>query len=150
MRRLFNAVVGIAALSALAACGGGGDAAEETAAADTTTATPPAEQTGMAMELPAGVTQEMVAQGDEIFHNAGLCYTCHGPDAKGTNLGPDLTDGTWLNTSGHNYDEIVGVVTNGVPTPKQYPSPMVARGGSSISDEQVRAVAAYVFTLSGH
>jgi mono/diheme cytochrome c family protein len=153
MRRFFGSVMTLA-LAAVAACGGGADTAEEGMAEDTSAAatTPPAEQGGMAMagELPEGVTQEMVAEGQTIFTGMGTCTICHGPDAKGTTLGPDLTDDQWLNTTGHNYDEIVAVVTNGVQTPKQYPGPMMPRAGTSMTDEQVRAVAAYVYTLSGH
>jgi mono/diheme cytochrome c family protein len=64
------------------------------------------------------------------------------------NLAPNLTDGTWLNISGRNYDEIVTVVTSGVPEPKEAAAPMPAKGGANLTDEQVRAVAAYVYTLS--
>ena len=52
--------------------------------------------------------------------------------------------------SGRNYDEIVSNIINGVPQPKEHPSPMPARGGSSITDEQVRAVGAYVWSLGQH
>jgi mono/diheme cytochrome c family protein len=43
---------------------------------------------------------------------------------------------------------IEGVVRNGVPQPKQFPAPMPAMGGAPLSDEQVRAVAAYVYSIS--
>jgi hypothetical protein len=36
-----------------------------------------------AQELPDGVTQAMIAQGDTIFHGAGLCFAFHGAEAKG-------------------------------------------------------------------
>jgi mono/diheme cytochrome c family protein len=152
MRRFFGVVTSIAALGVLAACGGGGDAGTgDTGAMATTPAATAAQPTGgMAMALPPGVTAAMVAQGDSIFHGAGLCLSCHGPDAKGTTLAPDLTDETWLNLTGRNYDEIVALVTTGVATPKQYPSPMIARGGSQITDDQVKAVAAYVYSLGQH
>lgn len=97
--------------------------------------------------LPEGVTQEMVAQGKEIFTSTGLCYTCHGLDGKGTPLAPDLTDAAWLSIDG-SYDAIVQLVHTGVPTPKQYPAPMAPMGGAQLSDDQVRAVAAYVYTLA--
>lgn len=148
MRRSFSGVFGFAALAMMVACGGGDQATEETEAPASTAAQPPAETSGMnTANLPEGVTAEMVAEGKTIFEGAGLCYTCHGPDAKGTTLAPDLTDDQWLNIQSRDYEAIVGIVTNGVPQPVQYPSPMVARGGSSITDDQVRAVAAYVFSL---
>jgi mono/diheme cytochrome c family protein len=100
-------------------------------------------------QLPAGVTADMVASGNTIFHGPGNCYTCHGADAKGTPLAPDLTDSQWLNIDG-SYDQIVQVITTGVPTPKDksHPGPMPPKGGSQATDEQVKQVAAYVYSLS--
>lgn len=118
--------------------------AEEAAPAEQA---PEAAAPAQEVALPEGVTQEMVAQGKEIFASTGLCYTCHGPDGKGTPLAPDLTDAAWLNIDG-SYDAIVGLVKAGVPTPKQYPAPMPPMGGAQLSDDQVRAVAAYVYTLA--
>jgi mono/diheme cytochrome c family protein len=132
------------ALAALAGCQhGGAEAAAPApapAAAMTVSATPP------------GVTPAMLAEGDSIFHK-GSCQRCHGMDGKGTPRGPDLTDGTWAQISGI-YSEIVEIVTTGVPKAKikmagaQFG--MNARGGSNLTDEQIRSVAAYVHSLSHH
>lgn len=92
----------------------------------------------------------MVALGEKIFHGqeaGGTCFTCHGPDAKGTQLAPNLTDQQWLNGDG-SYQFIVNTVTSGVATPKQHPAAMPPMGGASLTPEQVRAVAAYVYSLS--
>jgi len=99
------------------------------------------------MELPDGVTPEMVARGETIFNSDGLCYTCHMNGGVGGPLAPDLTDDEWINIDG-SYDAIVQTVTTGVPEPQQHPGLMLPKGGSNISDEDVRAVAAYVWTLS--
>jgi len=40
------------------------------------------------------------------------------------------------------------VIGEGVVSPKQYPTGMPAKGGSDLSDADVQAVAAYVWTLS--
>jgi cbb3-type cytochrome c oxidase subunit III len=88
----------------------------------------------------------MVAQGQQTFST--VCSTCHGPDAKGTQLAPNLTDAEWLNIGG-TYEEIQNVVKTGVQTPKQFPAPMPAMGGAQLSDDQVKAVAAYVWSLGG-
>jgi cytochrome c oxidase cbb3-type subunit 3 len=76
-----------------------------------------------------------------------MCTVCHGIDGRG-GVGPNLTDGTWLHSKG-SYSEIVQQITAGVPT-KQSKSgiPMPPRGGSGISEAQVKDVAAYVWTLS--
>ena len=102
--------------------------------------------------LPARVTPAMIALGDSIFRK-GSCQRCHGMEAKGTVRGPDLTDGTWSQISG-TFPEIVEIVTTGVAKAKikmsGAPFEMKPRGGSNLTDEQVRDVAAYVYTLSLH
>jgi len=99
------------------------------------------------VQLPEGVTQEMVTAGGEIFGGTGNCYTCHGANGTGTPLAPALNDAQWLNIDGA-FDGIVQVITNGVPTPKQAMVAMPPKGGSAITDEQVRQVAAYVYAIS--
>jgi cbb3-type cytochrome c oxidase subunit III len=96
---------------------------------------------------PAAVTPAAIAKGDSIFHKAGLCYACHGSNAQGA-VGPNLTDAEWLHSDG-SYDAIVATVMSGVPAEKAKKGvPMPSKGGSSISDEDVKAVAAYVYSLS--
>lgn len=129
-----------------AACGGeeeGAPAAEETGQP----AAEAPEVAAMDIDLPDGVTPEMVASGETIFTGAGICYTCHLPGGVGGPLAPDLTDDEWINTDG-SYEGIVEIVINGVPEPLEHPGLMLPKGGTSISDEEVRAVAAYVWTLS--
>jgi cbb3-type cytochrome c oxidase subunit III len=96
---------------------------------------------------PAGVTPAGIAKGDTIFHKTGLCYACHGSNAEGA-VGPNLTDAEWLHGDG-SYDMIVATVTSGVPAEKAKKGiAMPPKGGSSISEEDVKAVAAYVYSLS--
>ena len=98
-------------------------------------------------EAPAAVTPAAIAKGDSIFHKTGLCYACHGSNAEGA-VGPNLTDAEWLHGDG-SYDMIVATVTSGVPVEKAKKGiPMPPKGGSSISEEEVKAVAAYVYSLS--
>ena len=151
----------ITTIVALAFAGCGGDQGAENAGEEGTTpaagapeAEAPAQAPAQAPEqgldtanLPAGVTAAQVAEGRQIFTGQGICYTCHGPDAKGTQLAPDLTDDEWLQLSGRNLDEIEQLIRTGVPNPAQHPSPMPPMGGANLTDEQVRAVAAYVASL---
>lgn len=140
---------GALSVALLAACGGG--ASDAPPATQPETAEPAAAAPAQTMmPLPEGVTAEMVTAGKAIFEGPGLCVACHGADAKGTTLAPNLTDEEWINLTARNYEEIVNLVMTGVPQPKQHPNPMVARGGSAITDEQVRAVAAYVYSLGSH
>jgi mono/diheme cytochrome c family protein len=102
-------------------------------------------------ELGKTITPQMIALGDSIFHGlvaGGTCHTCHGPDAKGTALAPNLTDSIWLNGDG-TYQFIVRTVTTGVPVAKQHPDAMPPMGGARLTSAQVQAVAAYVYSL-GH
>lgn len=97
--------------------------------------------------LPEGVTQEMVAAGDEIFNGVATCHACHGQSAAGGPLAPSLNDSDWLHIDG-SFDALVQIITAGVPAPQQFPAPMPPMGGSALSEEQVRQVAAYVFAIS--
>lgn len=99
-----------------------------------------------AMPTSHAVVQDTAA-GRAIFTGKGVCYACHGPDAKGTPLAPDLTDTTWLHIDG-SLDAIVELVTKGVATPKNAPAPMPPKGGAALTEDEVRAVASYVFSLS--
>lgn len=137
-------------LAAAVACGGGGEQAADTGTGMTPApaSAPGAANPGVAAQ---GGDQAMIALGDSIFHGqagGGICFTCHGPDAKGMQgLGPDLTDTTWLNTDG-TLDGIMNVVRTGVPQPKQASAPMPPMGGAQLNDQQIRAVAMYVQSLS--
>ena len=102
------------------------------------------------LPVPAGATKEMVALGDRIYHGqvgGATCTGCHGADAKGTPLGPDLTGTQWLWGDG-SYPAIAKIITTGVPQPKQYRSPMPPMGGAQLTSDQVSAVAAYIWALS--
>jgi cbb3-type cytochrome c oxidase subunit III len=98
-------------------------------------------------QAPDAVTPAAVAQGDSIFHSKGNCYACHGANAQGA-VGPNLTDAEWIHSDG-SYDAIVKQITNGVTKEESKSGiPMPAKGGSSITDDEVKAVAAYVYSLS--
>jgi len=96
--------------------------------------------------LPPGVTPEVVTRGKSLYNGAGLCMACHGPTAKGM-TGPDLTDSTLLHYDG-SYEGLIKVVTTGIDDKaSQTGQIMPAKGGSAMSDDEVKAVAAYVWTL---
>ena len=63
-------------------------------------------------------------------------------------MGPNLTDAEWIHSKG-TLEEIVAQVEHGVPKEESKSGiPMPPKGGSSISDDDVKAVAAYVYSLS--
>jgi glucose/arabinose dehydrogenase/cytochrome c5 len=100
--------------------------------------------------VPEGATREMVALGERIYRGqvggAG-CTGCHGENAQGTPLGPDLTGKKWLWSNG-SYSGITKTITDGVSQPKQYRSPMPPKGGAQLTADQVSAVAAYIWSVS--
>lgn len=130
----------------LAACGGGDGAPPADDVQQPASESAPA-AVASSMDLPEGVTPAMVAEGETIFTGAGICFTCHMQGGVGGPLAPNLTDDVWLNIAG-SYESIVQNIIAGVLEPKEHPSPMLPRGGTSITDEQVQAVGAYVWTLS--
>lgn len=97
--------------------------------------------------LPAGVTEEVIAEGKKIYGGRGLCYLCHGAVPDG-GIGPALSDSTWLRSQGR-YEEIVAQVFRGTTKEESRTGiAMPPRGGSKISDDEVRAVAAYIWAVS--
>jgi len=150
MRNTSHALLAALAFG-FAACGGGeqqqAEAAPQTPAPEATAAQPAAMPAG---ELPAGVTPAMVEEGQTLYHGAGICYTCHGQNGVGvTGLGPALGDAEWLHSDG-SYDAIVAQILKGVAAGESKSGvAMPAKGGSAITDDQVKAVAAYVYSLRG-
>lgn len=140
---------------ALDACRAGGTPASAPPPATTVSASAPVTRPtaqGTAGQAAAGITPRLIARGDSVFH-ASTCIECHGRTAKGSAHGPDLASGHFTQIDG-SYEEIVKVITTGVPEDRimnpNYPEPMPARGGDKppLTDEQIRALAAYVYVLS--
>jgi len=98
-------------------------------------------------QAPAAITPAAVTLGDSLFHGKGNCYACHGANAQGT-VGPNLTDAEWIHSDG-SYDAIVKQITTGLTAEESKSKiPMPPKGGSQITDDEVKAVAAYVYSLS--
>jgi len=111
--------------------------------------TPPESNTAD-LPVPEGSSPDMIALGDRIYHGqvgGATCTGCHGANGTGTPLGPDLTKQKWMWSDG-SLAGILKVITEGVPKPKQYRSPMPPMGGAQLSDTQASATAAYVWALS--
>lgn len=158
VRLIPRRIVAAMAMSVAAACGGGdegGTVDSPQAGSGGAPAAAPAAPPGAAPAGPAGpltegnITPSMVALGDSIFEGqaaGGICFTCHSSEGEGGPIGPNLADEEWLNGDG-SLDFIATTIRNGVPQPKQFPAPMPAFG-QSFNEEQIRALAAYVYSLS--
>src|SRR4051812_25375655 len=146
--RLARSAAALVALAALGAC----------SKSSSSTSTAPAPATSSANARPATAaaarpyTAAMVAEGDSIFHARG-CKNCHGADAKGAANGPNLTTGKFLHVDG-SYQGFVDIITTGVPADKikdpAHRIPMAPLGGrpTPLSADQIKAVAAYVYSLN--
>ena len=112
--------------------------------------TEPPETITAGLPVPEGSSREMVTLGYRIYQGlvgGASCTGCHGAKATGSPLGPDLTKKSWLWSDG-SFAGILKVITEGVPQPRQYRSPMPPMGGAQLSDTQASALAAYVWALS--
>ena len=134
--------------AAIAACSSGTKSASTAPSPSQTGAAAKAANSG----LPAGVTTAMVAEGDSLFHKAS-CVRCHGADASGAQNGPSLKGPTFLHVDG-TYPDFVRIIMSGVPADsikeKSHRFAMRPKGGGQtpLTDDQVKAVAAYVYSLS--
>lgn len=101
------------------------------------------------LALPQGVTPAMVSTGEGYFKSIGLCFACHGMDAKGIpGVGANLTDTEWYHGDG-TFEYLVRQILEGVsPSDSRTGVMMPPKGGSQITEEQARAIAGYVWTLS--
>jgi glucose/arabinose dehydrogenase/cytochrome c5 len=102
------------------------------------------------LPVPKGATSAMVALGDRIYHGevgGAACAGCHGANATGSPLGPNLATKKWLWSDG-SYDGILKTIREGVANPKEYRSPMPPMGGTQLTPDQLSALAAYVWALS--
>ena len=98
--------------------------------------------------LPEGVTPAMVATGETLYKSVGLCFACHGPDAKGVpGAGVNLTDDEWLHDD-PTFEALIQRIMDGVgPDQTKTGVIMLPKGGSQVTDEQIRAIASYVWSL---
>jgi mono/diheme cytochrome c family protein len=146
LNRKWNNVIAAFAVVVMAACGG--DSEPDTTDTGAAPAAPaaPAQPVGTNVELPEGITLDMVQAGKTVFETT-TCFTCHGMNAAGTALAPSLLDQDWLNSDG-SFDDIMNVVRNGVLQPVQYPAAMPAMGGAQLTEDQIRDVTAYVYAIS--
>ena len=103
-----------------------------------------------AAAFPEGATPQMVALGKRIYSGqvgGAPCSGCHGDAGQGSALGPALNAKSWLWSDG-SVSGIAKTITEGVAQPKKYRAPMPPFGGAQLTPDQVKALAAYVWTLS--
>lgn len=116
-------------------------------ASSETSATPAAPQSTSEVPTAGAPASALITQGDAVFHGPGNCYACHGSKGEGL-VGPNLTDAEWIHSKG-TLEDIEAQIIHGIPKEESKSGiPMPPRGGSTISDEDIKACAAYVLSLS--
>jgi cytochrome c5 len=99
--------------------------------------------------LPAGMTTQMLVDGDRLFHGRGGCFACHGAEAQGL---PAAGDGitSALYYARHEWKSIDSLITTGIPDVlTRSPIAMPARGArGDLTAEEIRHLAAYVWAIS--
>lgn len=98
--------------------------------------------------LPAGISEQMVQDGQRLFTGRAGCFACHGRAAEGGQLGPRLNDQEWIHLETGELAEIREIIRAGVPVPARYPGPMPPLGGLPLSEQELDALAAYVYAIS--
>jgi mono/diheme cytochrome c family protein len=97
---------------------------------------------------PADITDSAIAWGKGLFEGSANCSRCHGVNGRGTEFGPDLADAIWWHGPG-TFEWLVREVTHGIPENLTVTGlPMPARGWAPMHEADVRAVAAYVWSIS--
>lgn len=112
-----------------------------------TSAKPAAPQSTSTAPAAGASSSALIARGDAVYHGPGNCYACHGSKGEGS-VGPSLTDAEWIHSKG-TLQEIEAQIIHGVPKEVAKSGiPMPPKGGATLSDEDVKACAAYVHSLS--
>jgi len=94
----------------------------------------------------ASPADALVARGEVVFHGPGNCYACHGSKGAGS-IAPSLADEIWIHSKG-TLEEVTAQVINGVPKEAAKSGiAMPPKGGAALTDDDVKAVAAYVYSL---
>ena len=145
------ALVALSAIGTIGACSRG----SSTSGAPAPAAAPATQAAAARPVTPAAplYTAAQVTMGDSIYHARG-CRNCHGMDAKGANNGPALIAAKFTHVNG-TYDDFVRIITSGIPAEQiKDPSHKIAmpvRGGgrpAPLTDDQIKSVAAYVYSLN--
>lgn len=97
----------------------------------------PEGSTASAVVFQPSSDQAVIEKGKGIFQSN--CTPCHGPTGAGNQVGPNLTDDTWIH--GGQPDSVFHTINHGVAS-----KGMPAWGKTMVADD-VRAVASFVLTL---
>ena len=81
-----------------------------------------------------------LAVGKELY-TSKACFACHGMNAEGNAIGPNLADGSWIN--GCSFADVVKIIKNGMPTKGMTPYK------DQLNAKQTEQLASYILSLKG-
>ena len=144
--------IALGSVAKLAAPQGGGQQPSAAGRSSMTTGAPDTDEDAQPRtlpKLPAGMTTQMIVQGDSIFHGKGGCVTCHGADATGMPAsGSGLTRGVAFIPN--EWQPIDSLITAGISEAlTRSPIAMPAKGAqSNLTADETKLVAAYVWAIA--
>jgi mono/diheme cytochrome c family protein len=146
------AAIALGATAKLGARQGGGQQQGAAARSNTPTGSVDTDEDGQPRtlpKLPAGMTTQMIVQGDSIFHGKAACYTCHGADATGMPAsGSGITRGVAFIPN--EWQPIDSLITAGISEDiTRSPIAMPPKGAqSNLTPDEIKLVAAYVWAIA--
>lgn len=99
--------------------------------------------------LPAGMTLDMIREGDALFHARAGCFACHGTEGEGLSAAGDGFT-VALFYARPEWRSIDSLITAGIPDAlTRSPIAMPPRGArGDLTNDDISRVAAYVWALS--
>lgn len=89
-----------------------------------------------------------VERGRRLYLGRAACQNCHGRRGRGVSgMAGSLADREWVRVDG-SAESLLEIVRSGVPAARSPTGvPMPPRGGARLTEEEMRAVVAYVLSL---
>jgi mono/diheme cytochrome c family protein len=112
----------------------------------TPSATPSPARSAVASSRPPQVTDSTIALGRLVYNGRGNCRSCHGDEGQGTARGPALRDNIRV-AGDSSFSALVTQVFHGTPARGSAGRSMPSRQDPKLTYSEVRAVAAYVWSL---
>lgn len=109
-------------------------------------ATPAPVRAAVGPSRPPGVTDSTIALGQVLYDGRGMCRSCHGEEGRGTARGPAL-HGRIGGAGDPSFSALITQVVHGTPAHDSAGAAMPSRQITQLTYPEVRAVAAYVWSL---
>ncbi len=86
-------------------------------------------------------TDPVDLEAGKALYAGKACFACHGMNAEGNAIGPNLTDNSWIN--GCSFEDVVKIIKNGAPAKGMTPYK------DQLTQKQTEQVSSYLLSLVG-